>query len=179
MKAKKIIGIDNAVKINERLADIFSRSNSEELGHLLDGTPCRHLAGSYSYRYYNNATNCYVACSGSGKASYYAVGDSVYFEGTRGAFNGCPSDAEDLISEFFTSNNDWEVIDSIVPAECGTDMGALVVEDYPSSYNESFILISQLPPAEQAKIKTLDKNAQVYAFFDNENVYLIYNNKLL
>ena len=179
MKAKKIIGIDNAVKINERLADIFSRSNSEELGHLLDGTPCRHLAGSYSYIYYNNATNCYVACSGSGKASYYAVGDSVYFEGTRGAFNGCSSDAEDLISEFFTSNNDWEVIDSIVPAECGTDMGALVVEDYPSTYIDSFILLSKLPPVEQRKIKNLGKNARVYAFLSGKKIYLTHNNKLL
>lgn len=172
MKAKKIIGIANAVKINKRLADTYICSDSEASGR-------RHLKDSFSYIYYDITKSCYVACSGSGKASYYAVGDSVYFEGTRGAFNGCPSDAEELISEFFTSNNDWKVIESIVPAECGTDMGALVVEDYPSSYGDSFILLSQLPSAEQAKIKTLDKNAQVYAFFDNDNVHLIHNNKII
>ena len=179
MKAKKIIGIDNAVKINQRLADTYICSDSEELGHLVDGTQCRHLKDSFSYIYFDAAKNCYIACSGSGKAAYYAIGDSLYFEGTRGAFNGCPSDAEDLISEFFTSNNDWEVIESIVPAECGTDMGALVVEDYPSTYIDSFILLSKLPPVEQRKIKNLGKNARVYAFLSGKKIYLTHNNKLL
>ena len=174
MKAQKFIGIDNAVKINKRLADTYICSDSEE-----PASDRRHLKDSYSYIYFDAAKNCYVACSGSGKASYYAVGDSVYFEGTRGAFNGCPSDAEDLISEFFTSNNDWKVIESIVPAECGTDMGALVLEDYPSSYIDSFILLSKLPSAEQAKIKNLDKNARVYAFLSGKKIYLTHNNKLL
>ena len=173
MKAKKIIGIDNAVKINKRLADTYICSDSEA------ASDRRHLKDSFSYIYFDVAKNCYVACSGSGKAAYYAIGDSLYFEGTRGAFNGCPSDSEDLISEFFTSNNDWEVIESIVPAECGTDMGALVLEDYPSSYGDSFILLCQLPPAEREKIKALDKNARVYAFFAKDNVYLIHNNLIL
>ena len=172
MKTKKIIGIDNAVKINQRLADTYICSDSE-------ASDRRHLKDSFSYIYFDVTKNCYVACSGSGKASYYAIGDSVYFEGTRGAFNGCPSDAEELISEFFAIDNDWEVIDSIVPAECGTDMGALVLEDYSSSYIDSFILLSQLPPAEQGKIKNLGKNARVYAFFAKDNVYLIHNNLLL
>lgn len=193
MKARKKLTDELVKNIKSELKNVYNNSEVDSLN-----VNERNIPNSWGYIKKTDDDN-YIASSFSGRSKYWVEGRYLFFKGTRGAFNGYVSDALSIILDVvddddFDINNGWEVIDSLVPAACGTREGALVVANnfWNDVYVTNYICSYKLPAEAQEKIKSMNiidyndetqQNADLVYYFteveDPSKWYLVFGNTIL